>query len=286
MSFRLWKADADCSSNLEMSAPRDVSLNSAYIYAIGRVNLRFPNLGVEKEFAQATGRAETAGLTDRRLMHSILSEPGNKYLVKKMCWVLSIEGQDAYVLQASHPDGYDLLVKSLENPKNIDVVIGTIGQVTLPEICNGLMVPLVNFDQVYSFDVDSLIKSIPTPKSRRTQESQTEDSPFNESAEELFWKVKQMADNRGDSDTHRALNYLAVRYPSIYTRVAEAHSSNASLTSVHAEPSRLSGVRKIVDVIFSFTHRQTGVVEKYFVRVDVTDEFPFLVTKMSPYYNR
>jgi hypothetical protein len=25
------------------------------------------------------------------------------------------------------------------------------------------------------------------------------------------------------------------------------------------------------------------VDEKYFVRVDVTEEFPFLVTKMSPY---
>jgi hypothetical protein len=29
-----------------------------------------------------------------------------------------------------------------------------------------------------------------------------------------------------------------------------------------------------------------GGGEKYLVRVDVTDEFPFLVTKMSPYYDR
>jgi hypothetical protein len=27
-------------------------------------------------------------------------------------------------------------------------------------------------------------------------------------------------------------------------------------------------------------------LEKFFVRVDVTEEFPFLVTKMSPYYDR
>jgi hypothetical protein len=27
-------------------------------------------------------------------------------------------------------------------------------------------------------------------------------------------------------------------------------------------------------------------VEKFFPRVDVTEEFPFLVTKMSPYYDR
>jgi len=28
------------------------------------------------------------------------------------------------------------------------------------------------------------------------------------------------------------------------------------------------------------------VVEKFFTRVDVTEEFPFLVTKMSGYYDR
>ena len=26
--------------------------------------------------------------------------------------------------------------------------------------------------------------------------------------------------------------------------------------------------------------------EKFFVRVDVTEEFPFLVTRLSPYYDR
>jgi PatG C-terminal len=39
-------------------------------------------------------------------------------------------------------------------------------------------------------------------------------------------------------------------------------------------------------VIFTYTHRQTDVAEKYFIRIDVTEEFPFLVTKLSPYYDR
>ena len=51
-------------------------------------------------------------------------------------------------------------------------------------------------------------------------------------------------------------------------------------------PSTLSGVRTSVDVIFSFTNRATDVVEKQFLRVDVTEEFPFLVTKLSPYFDR
>jgi hypothetical protein len=77
-----------------------------------------------------------------------------------------------------------------------------------------------------------------------------------------------------------------MRYPAIYTQTAAAHEANASLTAVDVRPSRLSGVRTILDVILSYTHRQTDVTEKYFARVDVTEQFPFLVTKLSPFYDR
>jgi len=39
-------------------------------------------------------------------------------------------------------------------------------------------------------------------------------------------------------------------------------------------------------VIFSYTNRNTDVVEKFSVRVDVTDEFPFLARRLAPYYDR
>ena len=35
----------------------------AYVYAVGKVDTRFPSLGVEKEFAQAIKRVDTAGKT-------------------------------------------------------------------------------------------------------------------------------------------------------------------------------------------------------------------------------
>jgi len=38
--------------------------------------------------------------------------------------------------------------------------------------------------------------------------------------------------------------------------------------------------------MFSFTNRNTDVVEKFSTRVDATGEFPFLVTKISSYYDR
>ncbi|MGH6840247.1 MAG: hypothetical protein ACREDT_15945, partial [Methylocella sp.] len=85
---------------------------------------------------------------------------------------------------------------------------------------------------------------------------------------------------------HRASNYLAMRYPAIYAKAAEEFARDCSLTGVEVRPSPLSSTRRLVDCIFSYTNRNTDFTEKFFVRVDVTEEFPFLVTKMSPYYDR
>ncbi len=141
------------------------------------------------------------------------------------------------------------------------------------------MIPIVAFDQIYSFDRDALIKAIPTP-------AKTTAKQFAPAAEELFDRIMLVADNAGSTDEHRALNYLAVRYPAIYAIAADAFGRNASLTAVDVQPSPLSTTRNVVDVIFSFTSRTTDVIEKFFTRVDVTEEFPFLVTKLSPYFDR
>jgi hypothetical protein len=77
-----------------------------------------------------------------------------------------------------------------------------------------------------------------------------------------------------------------MRYPAIYAKAAEQFALDFSLTGVEARPSPLSSTRKIVDVIFAYTNRNTDFTEKFYVRVDVTEEFPFLVTKLSPYYDR
>jgi hypothetical protein len=109
---------------------------------------------------------------------------------------------------------------------------------------------------------------------------------FAPAAAELLDRIMLMADNAGATDEHRALNYLTVRYPAIYSTASDAFARNASLDNVEVRSSTLSGTRNIVDVIFSFRNRNTDVAEKLFTRVDVTEKFPFLVTKMSPYYDR
>jgi hypothetical protein len=265
-----------CGGSLGSASP------PSYIYAIGRLEARFPQLAVEKEFAQAAGRTETTGLTDRQTLHRILSQREYRYLARQLCWVMSIEGLETYIVAPRDPGDIELLIEAVRpTPRatDVDIAIGIKGPIAPPTLCNGLTVPIVIFDQLYSFDVDSLVASIPRPQNVDAEQ-------FKATAEEVFGRVIQIGDNAGATDEHRALNYLSVRYPALYGAVADAQARNASLSAVEVRPSALGGTRRIVEVVFSFTNRATDVVEKSFARVDVTEEFPFLVTRLSPYFDR
>jgi hypothetical protein len=254
---------------------------ASYVYSLGQIEARFPRPSVEKELAQATGRAETAGKTDQQSLHQVLSHRENRYLARQMCWVLMIQGLETYILQPRDPADIDLLIAAIE-PKptpSISTVIGVRGPVAPPDYCNGLMVPIVIFDQVYTFSRDALIEAIPRPEQIPARQ-------FGAASRELFDRIMQLTDNAGASDEHRALNYLAVRYPAIYARAAQSFAQDFALSAVDVRSSPLSGTRNVVEVIFSYTNRNTDYTEKWFVRVDVTEEFPFLVTKLSPYYDR
>jgi len=254
----------------------------SFVYALGRIEARFPNLAAEKEFAQAAGRADTAGKTDQQTFHAVLSKRENRYLVRQLCWVMNVQGLETYLVVPRDPADIDLLVEAIRpspSPNDIDVVVGIRGPIAPPEMCNGLMVPIVAFDQIYSFDRAALIQAIPRPEKATAAQ-------FAPVAEEVFDRIMQMADNAGTTDDHRALNYLTVRYPTIYTKAGEQFARDFSLTGVEVRPSPLSSTRNIVDVVFVYTNRNTDFSEKVSVRVDVTEEFPFLVTKLSPYYDR
>jgi hypothetical protein len=257
------------------------STSISYVYALGRIEPRFPNLSVEKEFAQATGRAETMGQTDQQAFYNALSQSENRHLTRQLCWVLTVQGVETYLTYPRDTRDFDRLVEALRpepSPMDLDVVIGVRGPIAAPELCNGLMVPILAFDQVYSFDRTSLLQAIPRPQT-------TTKAQFEAVAGEVLDRILQMTDNAGATDEHRALNYLAVRYPGIYSTTAEEFARDFSVSGVDVRVSTLTGTRKLVDVVLRYTNRNTDFTEKFFVRVDVTEEFPFLVTKLGPYYD-
>jgi hypothetical protein len=247
---------------------------------IGHIEPRYPLLSIEKEVRQATARAGASTDTDRQVMARLFGDPANKYIVRQLCWVLSVQGIETYILVP--PDGdYQPLIDAYRaepNPGDLELVVGVRGPIANPQLCNGLLVPIVIFHQIYAFDRESLLKGIPKPEGA--------DEKFAAAAAAMFDRILQQTDNAGATDADRALNYVAVRYGRIYSLAAEQFAANASFTAIDVLASPLTGSRKIVDVVFSYVDRATDVVSKFFTRVDVTECFPFLVTKMSPYYDR
>lgn len=254
----------------------------SHVYVLGHIEPLFPLLSVKKEAWQATAReGDAAKGTDSHAMQKVLENPNNRYLVRQLCWVMSVQGIETYILVPRDPVDYQLLVnayRSEPKPGDLELVIGFRGPMASPFMCNGLLVPIVVFDQIYPFDRESLLEA--------ASAKEPDTKKFKAAAGEMFDRIMRQSDNAGITDADRALNYLAVRYSRIYATAASEFAKNASFTSIDVHPSPLSGTRKIVDVVFAFTARDTDVASKYFVRVDVTEEFPFLVTQISPYYDR
>jgi hypothetical protein len=255
----------------------------SFVYALGQIDWRFPTLGLEKEFAQATASPDSAGRTDHQVQSEALTRPELLYLVRQLCWVFVVGGLETYILTPRDPQDFNLLsasVRPKRDPDDIDAVIGVRGPIASPEMCNGLALPIVVFDQLYSFDRQTLVASIPLPE----EEEAIDEPHFRSTAKDLFDKIIGLADNAGATDEYRALNYLAVRYPRIYTVTTVMHDNNFSFTGIEVRRSPLTSARAVLDVIFSYTHRTTDVIQKQFVRVDATEEWPFLVKKMGPYF--
>lgn len=254
---------------------------AAFVYAIGTIEARFPSLAIEKELVQAARETETARLTDREVLHAVLARKENRYLARQMCWVLSIEGLETYVLQPRSEAERDQLIEAIRPTAGLDrdVVIGALGPIAPAHVCNGLEVPIVACDRIYSFPIEDFLGAIPRPQ-------QLEVEGFDDAARELFTRILQMTDNVGQLDEHRALNYVALRYPAIYAKAVEMYAADAGLSGVEVRDSRLAANRRVVNVIFSYVHRKTDVVERFFTRVDVTEQWPFLVSKLQPFFDR
>ncbi len=261
---------------------------ASYVYVMGKVTPRFPNLSVEKECFQTPGNAQSAGMIDHQALYAIIQKPENRYLARQLCWVLAVEGLETYILQPRDSADLSFLIDTLRplpratdlTSAMIDVVIGVKGSIAPPDMCNGLMVPIVVFDQLYSFDMDAFMGTLPKPDKMADKDF----TNLKRAGTKLFEQIKQMADNTGSTDEYRALNYLTVRDPLIYLKAWDMEKEKCLLTDVQVRTSRLSGTRKVVDAIFVYTNQQVGTTQKFFVRIDVTEEFPFLVSKLAPYY--
>ncbi|MBT9316584.1 cyanobactin maturation protease PatG family protein [Leptothoe spongobia] len=271
-------------------------MDSQYVYAVGTVVPRFPNMSLEKEYKQAVVQdADTEGQSTRmwEIQYSVLNKPENRYIARDLCWVFSIQNVDTYILEPKTNDELQQLINMLphstsqgssepSNEEQVDVVIGDLGPIAPPEKCNGLQLPIVILNNTYSFTVQEFLSNL-----RQAIDSQRSEDDL---LRYVFKLLMQLADNVGNLDEHRAVNYVALRYHEVYKQTIEQYQQDPPhvLDGVNVQMSRLnaSGTRRIVEVIFTYRNDQTDVKTRFYASVDVGGMFPFLVDALQPYYER
>lgn len=256
---------------------------NGYVYVLGRVHAVFPDLSVQHEFLQVAGAEGRTDVTDAEAMYRVLSAPENRYIARQMCFVLSVQDIATYILEPEDPTELDELVEALRpvtDKRDLAVIVGRLGPVAPPSACQGLSVPVVSVAHVWAFDSKKLIRAIDRPDGASRKE-------FEKGAGALLDQLLQLSDSAGADPVGRAFNFLAVRCQEMYQKTNEKRAEGYILSSVEAGPSRLStGSQTVITVVFSYTHRQTNVVVKFFVRVEVAGIFPRLATPFQEYFAR
>jgi hypothetical protein len=262
-----------------------------WVYAIGRIVPQFPDLGVEKEFAQLSGGAAAPprGMLETDELIEVLRDPDNAYLARQLCWVFSAGEVEAFTL-VTQDDAQarrlgDALPSAEQAEQTVQVVIGTMGSPRAEDPCASTGLPAVRIDHHLAFQVDEFIDALAAEDREGEEgEGQEPDENFRAAARDLFARLTRRSNNRGIAEEHRALNYVALRYPPLYRVRADAYRENKALMNVEARHAHSSN-RRLVAVRLVFRDRRTDVLERYQCLVDVTDRFPFLAAPLSQVYD-
>jgi hypothetical protein len=264
--------------------------SSGFVYAIGTIEADYPNVAIEREMqilahdmgveVEPDRDLATKPTEDRNWQHAVLSRDRKRtrYIARQLRWRLTIEDFPVFVLNPGDPSDLDELIDALARPKyakpgrrggkrgaatksppieppfghaeDLDVVVGVMG----PQTPDGIAVLV---DQIFTIPPDKL-------------------------APGGLAYFSQLADNHGLTDGDRAYNFLTARYTSPVSLAGGFELSGVSMVA-----SRLgAGISRIVRGIYTFRSTATPVEQKYFVRVDVTHEFPIIVNPWQAYLER
>lgn len=247
------------------------------VYAVGRLRARFPSLGVEREFQARTG-SDPEAVVPTADVADVLSE--NPQLARYMCWVLeSPLGTEACVVTPRDRQDIETFIATLQDGDMVvHAIVGSPAPVDAPYACQTqTALPVVWADELLSFEVDEMLDAMPGAQEGK------EAAGWRQTAKTLFSWLTQRAGNLGTSDQHRALNYLALRYPALYHLTYEQQSAGNLLIAVDTQPSVVAG-RRAVAVRFVFRNPHTQMILRHQCYVDVHEVLPFLAQPLKPTY--
>jgi hypothetical protein len=253
------------------------------VYVIGTIDVHFPDPALENEIEMLVRDLglPTGQIDDQTWLADVLSRDEARHITRELYWILSVERQDRYVLKPRDPRDWSFLIEGLRNRPLLigsfvadsHVVVGAKG----PEVQIGdTLLHVLVVDRISVTTLTAAPAPTPGPRARRTPPAPP---PI---ASPSLRRLLRYADNYGDNDAVRAINYLIARHEPLYDLVSEREAAGYILRHIDVASSRLIGKRRIVDPIISFFNATTGVEDKYFVRVDVTHKYPMNITDIEP----
>ncbi len=252
-----------------------------YVYAIGKLSVRLPSMGLEREFQQRqralfSEAKKTARSQEGKMAQVLLANP---HIAKFSSFVLSVDGIPAYIVRPTGSLMLERLISALDHEPEEQkwvTIIGKRGDMANPSYTNGIVAPEMFCDVVYVFTVQNLMENLIQQVKPILDSREWDAKEFNKKGSLLFHTIIGAPDNLGSMDGQRALNYLAVQHPGPYLATME-YDEKASLESIDTRVTEGPAGQKIVTVILKFVDRLTGIPSQVFTRVDVTEEWPFTV---------
>jgi hypothetical protein len=89
------------------------------VYVLGSIDPRSPDPAIDNEIeALATDLSLPSGdVTNPVWLHSVLARDEARYIARELCWILTVERQDAYILKVRDPQDYSELINGLRHPR-------------------------------------------------------------------------------------------------------------------------------------------------------------------------
>jgi len=247
-------------------------------YVFGRLRVQFPTESVQREFNRIA-RLPGEKALDATSAKQLLSDEVNFDLAHDLDWILTVDGQDSYLVQARSDMELKQMIQSLVmTPGEIayHAVTGVIGsEVTLS---NGQRLPTLRCDFLMAFTFKEFINRI-------VQETGIDEAL----ATDMFEKLLILSNNPGRELTDIALNYSMLNCMGVYQfagQLAE-HGSDSSKSynfiDAFVVPAKLQGQKHLVDVIYKYKMRGSDQTILRACQIDVSHEYPYLTKPLEHY---
>lgn len=252
-----------------------------YVYVIGKVQWAFGAPDIEKEYLQLLPDPVPANLTtEAQRVQYVLQQ--NPFLAREMEWLFIIGGQPAYRLTPRSQTELNAFVTNMvpSDPTVIQYsyIVGTFDPL-------GGDMPRVVVNRTELFTLQELAACVTSALKAQN----VTNIPSTQQIVNVFDQTLQLANNTGDLDEHRALNYVSVNYPEVYVLPTAQGATSSNLVFIGVETRHSvndAGGAKVIEVILKYQNQSTGVPLRFFTSVDVTGQFPYIVQKFQPYFER